>query len=176
MIKENWLRDLYEKQRLLDSYIEENSGIKPDVEYKFCAFMVELGEFLNEVRAFKYWSHKEMDKRKAYEEFIDGIHFILSIGNLLGFDVKSRETEKRIQDIKYVLLNPNNQESKYYFTTQANKLFLASQFLTGLYEDYVDFFKMYMKLGYMIGMTLEEMIQEYEKKHEINYKRQKEGY
>jgi dimeric dUTPase (all-alpha-NTP-PPase superfamily) len=43
-------------QRVLDDYIQDNNNLKPEdtFERRKVAFLVELGEFANEVRAFKF--------------------------------------------------------------------------------------------------------------------------
>lgn len=51
------------------------------------ALLVEIGELANETRCFKYWSNKPASEREVIlEEYVDGLHFILSIGIDLGID------------------------------------------------------------------------------------------
>ncbi len=56
---------------------------------KMLALLVEIGELANETRCFKYWSNKPASEREVIlEEYVDGLHFILSIGIDLGIDKK----------------------------------------------------------------------------------------
>lgn len=46
------------------------------------AFLDEVAELMNKTRVHKYWSKKEMDERdELLEEYVDGLHFLLTIGN-----------------------------------------------------------------------------------------------
>ena len=57
------------------------------VKRKMLALLVEIGELANETRCFKYWSNKPASEREVIlEEYVDGLHFILSIGIDLGID------------------------------------------------------------------------------------------
>ena len=48
---------------------------------RILALMVEIAELANETRSFKYWSVRgSNDKDALIEEFIDTIHFTLSLG------------------------------------------------------------------------------------------------
>ena len=60
------------------------------VKRKMLALLVEIGELANETRCFKYWSNKPASEREVIlEEYVDGLHFILSIGIDLGIDKTS---------------------------------------------------------------------------------------
>ena len=79
---------LFTKQQELDKYIAENHDLKhKDVfEEKFLALLVELGELANETRCFKFWSKKApSEKQIILEEYVDNIHFLLSIGLEKGY-------------------------------------------------------------------------------------------
>src|SRR5690625_909139 len=79
-------------QRELDNYIESNNDLhnKDVFQEKYLALLVELGELANETRCFKFWSMKPpSDKKVILEEFVDGIHFLLSLGNEAGHHYKN---------------------------------------------------------------------------------------
>ncbi|HFK2719144.1 TPA: dUTP diphosphatase, partial [Escherichia coli] len=76
-------------QRVLDDHIEQEH---PRVEgedrltKKILSLHIEIGEMANELpEIFKFWSNKKNDYDKALKEYVDGLHFLLSIGNELNF-------------------------------------------------------------------------------------------
>ena len=70
------------------------------------ALLVELGEFANETRCFKYWSEKPPSpKERILDEYADALHFFLSLGVMLGaeeythhFHVREKDASKAIMD------------------------------------------------------------------------------
>ena len=182
-MEKNWLIDLFEKQYKFDNFIIEKNNSTVNLNDILNAYYVEVGEFLNEVRAFKHWSCKEMSKVESYEEFVDGLHFLLSIGNYCwGLDkvgVFARSLEERLERIEPEELNLyKGKDDKYKdrFVSRSVGLFKYSNTLHGTLEDYIDYFVAYMRLGFNVGMSIEDIVLEYNKKHEINYLRQKQGY
>lgn len=90
------LSDLLEKQEQLDNYIIKSKklDLKPQerLSNTILAMMVEVGEMANEIRCFKHWSSKPAsDKSVILEEYIDVLHFFLSIANQLGFSEEDIE-------------------------------------------------------------------------------------
>ncbi|HYK74615.1 MAG TPA: dUTP diphosphatase, partial [Pseudoneobacillus sp.] len=80
---------LFSMQKELDSHIENNHQIQNEnlFDKKILALLVELGELANETRCFKFWSLKSpAPKEKIGEEYVDGLHFILSLGLECGFE------------------------------------------------------------------------------------------
>jgi dimeric dUTPase (all-alpha-NTP-PPase superfamily) len=83
-----------EMQNELDSFIMQNKTIdnKTLLSKRILACIVELGEYANETKCFKYWSDKKAsDKEIRLEEFIDVLHFIFSIANLECFSAEDIE-------------------------------------------------------------------------------------
>ncbi|WP_233485571.1 dUTPase [Spiroplasma sp. ChiS] len=83
---------MLENQKKLDEHILTKFKLNDDetFEKRILAFLVELAEFINEQRDFKYWSVKPASTKDVLlEEYIDGIHFLISIGNSLGVDFKT---------------------------------------------------------------------------------------
>src|SRR5690625_912237 len=75
-------------QSNLDEYISKNHNLENEslFEEKFLALLVELGELANETRCFKFWSTKSSSERETVlEEYVDNIHFLLSIGIEKGY-------------------------------------------------------------------------------------------
>lgn len=108
------LKELLRKQDELDRIILDNHNLRNmgTVEllgHKITALMVETSEMANEVRAFKYWSNKKPNVKEAKEEYIDCLHFMLSIGNILFNEAEEIE---EFYDKKYQI-NLKRQEEGY---------------------------------------------------------------
>jgi dimeric dUTPase (all-alpha-NTP-PPase superfamily) len=161
------LNKLFQLQRALDQHIEEKHQLQDEDLFsrKVLALLVELGELANETRCFKFWSIKPASPKKVIlEEFVDGVHFILSLGIECGFadpDLEVSETGKAF--------NATEQFLKVYELIGS---FQSSKSL----EDYVKLFTGYLQLASVLGITYEEMEQAYLAKNEVNYQRQQNNY
>ena len=88
------IEKLMTMQAGLDQHIELKHGLQSEnlVERKILALLVELGELANETRCFKFWSLKgPADQETILMEYVDGIHFILSLANDHGFKLSVPE-------------------------------------------------------------------------------------
>jgi dimeric dUTPase (all-alpha-NTP-PPase superfamily) len=161
------LEKLFELQLALDQHIEEKHGLQEEDLFnrKVLALLVEIAELANETRTFKFWSVKPAsDKKVILMEFVDGIHFILSLGLECGFD----KLQFNIKD-----------EAPAFGATEQ---FLAindnvSHFQkTKSLQDFIALFESYLQLGTLLGITYEELEEAYLVKNEVNYQRQKNNY
>ena len=93
------LTKLYSMQRGLDSYIQQQRDEQSDVFLeKGLALLVELAELANETRCFKFWSLKGPSENTIIlEEYVDSIHFLLSLGIEKGFDTLSTWPEGEVE-------------------------------------------------------------------------------
>ncbi|RLL48522.1 dUTPase [Oceanobacillus piezotolerans] len=160
----NW-EELYDMQAQLDNYIEKNHGLLgADLfQEKILALLVELGELANETRCFKFWSKKPRSERAVIlEEYVDGIHFILSLGLEKGYRYTYSELER----------------TRMSETEQFNAVFTACiAFQMQATEDnYIRLFKEYLQLGQLLDFQESDIQRAYDKKNEINYNRQNKGY
>lgn len=160
------LTKLYELQNILDKRIEQEHGLEKSnlVSKKTLALLVEVGELANETRCFKFWSLKKPSAKEVIlEEYVDCLHFILSIG-----------LEKNYNDIKFIELEQINNELADHFL-----LFYSSitNFMnTSSKENYIDIFNCFLTLGLKLGFTGKNIENAYLAKNTINHKRQDEGY
>jgi dimeric dUTPase (all-alpha-NTP-PPase superfamily) len=160
-------QQLFKMQKELDRHIETNHQLQ-DVdlfERKVLALLVELGELANETRCFKFWSLKPSSPQETVlEEFVDGIHFILSLGIECGFN----------QEEEYAITLDKTESVTGQFLSVYNGIgyFRTSRSL----EHYKELFTAYLNLGEMLGFTPLEIEKAYIEKNEVNYKRQAEGY
>lgn len=161
------LDQLFKMQSALDQYIEENHQLQEEdlFEQKVLALLVEIGELANETRCFKFWSLKPAsEKQIILEEFVDGIHFILSLGLECGFDHRLDAVEQKVSEITV-----SEQFLKIYEK--------VSEFRkTKSFPDYVTVIELYLQLAVQLGITDEEMERAYIQKNEVNYKRQENNY
>lgn len=159
------LVELYKIQKELDDriYEEHNLEGKNLIPAKILALQVELGELANETRCFKFWSNKgPSSKETILEEYVDCLHFILSIGldnNFTNIDLgqidNSKDLVEQFQDI-YVRIVTLQYESKI--------------------DNYKKLFDNFLLLGKKLGFTKKEIYDSYIQKNKINHQRQDEGY
>jgi dimeric dUTPase (all-alpha-NTP-PPase superfamily) len=154
------LTKLFDTQDVLDTRIIEERGLQGKflLNERIDAFRVELHELENEVRHFKFWSNKKMDRERSLEEYVDGLHFLLSIGNFL------------------------DERSPWIVTVKCEsipKQFRSLAKLSGMmYDDnyYSQLFAEYLGLGEMLGFTWEQIEEAYMDKNEVNHARQDNNY
>ncbi|MEF2291450.1 MULTISPECIES: dUTP diphosphatase [Virgibacillus] len=160
----NWDK-LYQLQNELDTYIETNQGIKKqDVfEKKYLALLVELGELANETRCFKFWSNKPRSERETIlEEYVDGVHFLLSLGITKGHYFSGNVSRNKMEDETKLFLN---------VYTACHQFF---QHPTSVNYDHL--WETYLHLGQALGFSEEDVHRAYLEKNEVNFVRQDEGY
>lgn len=159
------LKKLFEIQKQLDLKILEEHNLQGVdlLPSKLLALQVELGELANETRCFKYWSRRKPSAKEIIlEEYVDCLHFILSIG-----------LEKAIGNIQ-LELKDNNLTLVEGF--QAVIKATANIERNQRDEEYKCLFASFITLGYKLGFSWEEIVEGYLRKNEINHKRQEEGY
>jgi dimeric dUTPase (all-alpha-NTP-PPase superfamily) len=160
------MAELFETQRKLDNRIVETHHLEGQsfVSEKILALLVELGELANETRCFKFWSLKGPSERPVIlEEYVDGLHFILSIG--LDFNY---ETVELCPDLTA------NHSLTNRFLTVFSKIDTFNQSQT--VQNYKDVFESFLLLGYQLGFSNQDIVQAYERKNVINHERQEQGY
>ncbi|MEC3737024.1 dUTP diphosphatase [Bacillus safensis] len=197
------LQKILKMQAELDNRIIREKGLEGQdlLPNTYVALITELGEFANEGRWFKHWSDQQEPKQPEYnwkpnedgsnlewhpeygyksypllEEYVDCLHFFLSIAIKKGWKEELHIPEEAIEDFKeagfdgglsgvfvemqWSLLNSRmlkDEESKKQHFHIAWRLFLA----IGI-------------VGF--GFTLEQIEEAYMNKNAVNHKRQQEGY
>lgn len=159
------IQQLFMMQKELDDFIEQNQNIQQDVfQEKGLALMVELAELANETRCFKFWSTKGPSAREVIlEEYVDSIHFILSLGLL-----KNYTTIK-----KWPVIEEQRHLTATFLETQGAILAFIQQPTEDLY---LAIWQCYGLLAYNLGFTFEDVVRAYIEKNEVNYNRQRTGY
>lgn len=159
------LQKLFEMQKELDAFIEKTQKIERDVfKEKGLALMVELAELANETRCFKFWSTKGPSERDVIlEEYVDSIHFILSLGLLKGFtSIKEWPVVEEKRDLTEIFLMTQN--AILMFINNPTK------------EGYLAIWQYYGVIAYNLGFSFNDVVHAYLEKNEENYKRQRSGY
>ena len=160
------LSKLFLMQKTLDERIQKEHNPDKDliIHKKTLALLVELGELANETRCFKYWSKKGPSERSVIiEEFVDCLHFILSIGISKNFlNPSLNHIQISNIDLSLLFLDLNNTITKFA-NTQSE-------------EDYNEIFNKFLILGEALGFSETEIETAYVYKNEVNHQRQDEGY
>ncbi|MDQ0230990.1 dUTP diphosphatase [Metabacillus malikii] len=160
------LDKLFSMQKELDEKIEAKHGLhnEPLIEKKLLALLVEVGELANETRCFKFWSVKPpAPVQVILEEYVDGIHFILSI----GLELKLDKTDLHFE-------GGEDRTVTEQFLTIYESIATLKQKLTS--ENYVTLFNHYIHLGKLLGFSNEQIEQAYVAKNDVNHERQMQGY
>ncbi|MBH0175179.1 dUTP diphosphatase [Fictibacillus sp. 23RED33] len=149
--------------RIVKEHKLDNSSL---FEQRRLAFLVELGELANETRCFKYWSKRPASEKEVIlEEYVDGLHFVLSIGLDLGFKEVEITTEVDLGEKMDKI--------------DINTLFLTlyqSGSKSLLNEEFQSFFDTFLGLGVKFGFSFEEIEEAYFAKNRVNHERQDTGY
>jgi dimeric dUTPase (all-alpha-NTP-PPase superfamily) len=161
------LEKLFRMQKALDTHIEEKHQLQEEDLFnrKILALLVEIGELANETRSFKFWSVKPSSAKEVIlEEFVDGIHFILSLGIECGFDTRQ---------IDLTLSEPTlSVTEQFLIVYEVVSIFQRSKGL----DDFIRLFGAYLQLASTLGFEKEEIDQAYLHKNEVNYQRQQNNY
>lgn len=165
MIEKIDLSSLFPLQKELDEEIASLHGVSYEATFdrRLLALLVELGEFANETRCFKYWSLKgPSEKSIILDEYADGMHFIISLGIPLG-------------------------EKGFAYTPIENELTLSQAIVkvyglvSALYEHYdlahyEEAFAAFLDILPKLGYNGDDAIAAYKSKMAVNHKRQETKY
>ncbi|MCM3492875.1 dUTP diphosphatase [Paenibacillus lactis] len=182
------LTKLFEMQRELDERIVKEKGLegKDLLPQKILALQVELGECANEWRGFKFWSKDQQPRYEKksiafadpggpfehvsyplLEEYIDCLHFILSIGIHYGYDGSISK------GWEFVL---SRTTPTTFITSRFIELMDYTCDLQSHHDFYADFLWCFLDLGYMLGFNWQQISDAYMDKNKTNHERQSTGY
>lgn len=152
------LKELLEMQKALDeALMKEHGKTEYPLEKTKIALFVELGEMMNELQTeFKWWKKTaKYDREKALEEYVDCLHFALSLNNYYGWGAEDESDYDDCYEIDGYTLH-----TLLWWCAEGGNNCLTTLFYVGNY----------------LGFTWEEIYTAYKKKNEINYQRLKSGY
>ncbi|MFD2639898.1 dUTP diphosphatase [Piscibacillus salipiscarius] len=156
---------LYKLQKELDDDIlMRNSLTREEVfDDKLLALIVEVGELANETRCFKYWSQKGPSEQSVIlEEFVDGIHFLLSIGIDYGYNYNGQlreNSESSLTELFHMLYGKINRFKQNPTNMHYQKLMST-----------------YLDVGLKLNFTEDDILHAYLDKNKVNHERQQSGY
>lgn len=102
-------------------------------------------------------------KNPMLEEYVDGIHFILS----LGLD---RYTKTELKDIL------QQSEPLHYTNLEDQFISLFYEISSNMYSRWELIIRYYLGLGKLLDFTINDIVQAYYAKNKINFKRQDQQY
>ena len=158
-------KDLFKKQKELDLDIQERHNVTYEntMSRRSLSLLVEIGELANATRCFKYWSNKPSEpKERVYDEYADGLHFLLSLGIALDVKVTNYVMEKAEEDLTYLFLEMHDSVLTFVSTKDE--------------KDYVKSFEIYLKIADKLGMSKDDIFESYLLKLGENYHRQETNY
>jgi len=159
------LDELIPLQKELDDEIAKNHNVTYESTFdrRLLALLVELGEFANETRCFKYWSLKGPNTKEIIlDEFADGMHFFISLGIHLGVERFTHTFKVREKDL-----------TKQIILCYKQIAVLHENFTP---EQYGAAFGDFLNILPLFGFEGSEAIAAYKKKMEVNHKRQETKY
>lgn len=167
MLNKDQLKTIITLQTELDLKIAQTRMIDSNQDIltaKFLALFVEIAEFANEQRCFKYWSSKPASsKKELLEEYIDGFHFIISISNNLGLKIIDLVIEEQsYQNLNLAFLD------LFSCTTKLQQ----EQSLSVLHQ----WFNIYYTIGKLCHFDGDDIFNGYLDKNKINHLRQEQNY
>lgn len=160
---------LYHMQKELDESIISRKNLqgKDLFRNKVAAVILELGELGNELpHVFKFWSTKTSNKQRTLEEYVDVLHFLVS----LGVDLQIKDLEITRLDIERFKCED--------ILSQFMKLFSAIMEFDVMNKKtwFLLVIPIFVGLGELIGFTWEDVVQAYIQKNAVNHERQQSGY
>lgn len=159
-------KELSKKQIILDKYIISNNIDMDDETYwKFrsIALSVEISEIANEIRFFKFWSNKPASHKEIIlEEWIDCLHFILSLANTLGGTSFEKE----------ITLVTKNQEDLYIEIQEKNTILFKRKEIINI--ESILF--LMCEMAFLLDFSMKDINESYKHKNKINFQRQKNNY
>ena len=168
------VNDLKYYQLQLDNKIQKRSGKsrRETIDNRVRALYVEVIELFNEVAFFKDWSKKqeEPDLEKVRMEYIDCVHFMLSLA--IDFDIKVIVNRYSTKKYTWEHLFDN---SRYLISNYINQFVNCSSKKEKKIR-LVYIFDELNKIGSTLGMSEKDIIKVYMEKNKINHDRQKNNY
>lgn len=198
------LDKLIKMQKELDNKIREEKGLQGTdlVANTYVALQVELAEFANEARWFKHWSSNQEPRRydekfdlennrfrsfdPLLEEYIDGLHFFLSIAIQKGWEKQLHVYEEAILDLQEEGFDGGLSGAYLEMIYYLNKSYMENnrdEKTENTFGKTVQEFNfntawfLFIAIG-LIGFefTWEQIFQAYLDKNKINHERQENGY
>lgn len=140
---------------------------------RLVAAIVELGEYANEERFFKFWSNKTASEKDIrVDEYVDVLHFLLSMMNYYNVKID----DMTIWEANYDATITPYQLNLTQIWLGTVGAFLDLGFITDAKENFARAFNLYFLLGERCGLNWEDVYDGYKKKNVVNFERLASGY
>ena len=159
------LNKLYIKQAELDQRIADNHHVSYETtrERRILALLVEIGEFANATRCFKYWSNKPSEAQDVVlDEYVDGLHFFLSLGIDIKVNKKTYNYTKHADNLTKQVLETYRLASLFYKKQDE--------------KSYIKAFQAFINITPLLKVRWSTVEKAYFKKLGENYNRQDNNY
>ena len=159
------LTKLYQKQAELDQRIADNHHVSYETtrERRILALFVEIGEFANATRCFKYWSNKPSEAQDiVLDEYVDGLHFFLSLGIDIKVTKKSYNRTKHADNLTKQILEVYRLAALFYKNQDE--------------KSYIKAFQAFINITSLLKVRWSTIEKAYYKKLGENYSRQDNNY
>lgn len=161
------LNELFKIQEIIENKIKSFSDIEEDsvgkeniFDIKFLALQVKTGEIANLTKCYKYYKIKRnIPKEKIIVRYIDGMKFLLSIGNNYEFNVINKDSIDKIEKTDNVI---KLFSSIFDDIRDLRKKILQKDYVDSL-TIYIRLFARYVNLGECLGLSFEEVYEYYMK-------------
>jgi dimeric dUTPase (all-alpha-NTP-PPase superfamily) len=192
------IQKLFELQRQLDKYIEKEHPRQEGEDRlaeKILALQVELGELAQEWRGFKFWSNdreprtytqdgceecvdgltncEKCIRNPLLEEYVDCLHFILSIGldlEITDVEIDSDYTHEDPSATFVELFGDTWEMFNFRETHDKHSRFIQISIYERMFNRFVGIGEKHL------GFTWEQIEEAYMKKNAVNHSRQESGY
>ncbi|MUV39455.1 hypothetical protein JNUCC1_03333 [Lentibacillus sp. JNUCC-1] len=150
-------------QKELDDRILKEHGLKGQelIKKKTVALLTELYECVNDARFFKYWSSNQAKKATTLEEYVDTMHFAISIANDVGY-------------AEHEYIDPGHMDVNDLVIGLTNVITLLPE--NKIHRHVGLMFNFLIKLGELLGYDQAEIEAAYLEKNKENHTRQDDGY
>ena len=153
-----FLEEVYKNNNKLDDIFIEQFSKKDKDMYKKnkLELLVEIGEFANETKCFKYWTNKTSNRDLVLEEFADCIIMTLCLYNYKNLILEDLEYNKK-EDINDNIAYLYKLGSNFYFNDDKDTL---KEILFNL-----------INVASLLNITKDEIVEASLKKIELDTKR-----
>ena len=136
---------LYDNNLRLDKiFIDKYGNDKEFYKKNRIELLVEIGEFINETKVFKYWSIKKRDNKKVLEECADVITMILSFYGVHKLEIKEFNLELNDKVLDKII-DLYNEASLYSKNNNINNI--------------SNIFKIVLEILYSLGYQEEDILE-----------------
>ena len=181
------LSKLLKEQYNLDKAIQDNHHISygETVEERKLALLVELGEFANTTRSFKFWSNKGLDsKERILDEAADCLHFYLSLFITNLYKIYGEANLTKCFSLSGMMNEPYKASKKEITSLFIGAIKKASNENANINDIIKDSFNSYEECSFDyylniiagLGYSWQDLEEAYYKKLGVNYQRQENNY